>query len=111
MKIIIISNQSLSKSLQTNQINYHPFFPYFHFRRKQEISEMTASLRKHNFSLGDESSGYNKGMYETGTYERDLLFFDQPVHHVTLSLTFLTIFMYPISLSLSPTPRHILYLT
>ena len=29
---------------------------------------MTASLRKHNFSLGDESSGYNKGMYETGTY-------------------------------------------
>jgi hypothetical protein len=29
-------------------------------RRKQEISDMTASLRKHNFTLGDESKGSNK---------------------------------------------------
>ena len=28
---------------------------------------MTASLRKNNFSLGDEAPGANKGMYETGT--------------------------------------------
>jgi hypothetical protein len=26
---------------------------------------MTASLRKHNFTLGDESKGFNKDMYET----------------------------------------------
>ena len=44
--------------------------------RRQEINEMTASLRRHNFTLGDETKGYNTGMYETGTYIPYSFFFN-----------------------------------